>query len=115
MDQNNMDRKAYLKSLALLTVPVALAACRVTPSPAAGFRVRVAFSEPMNRTNVESAARLMLGTQSVTPRSVSWVNDGTAIFDFGSQDTEAITSFTLSADGPDLAGNPLAAYEEAYA
>jgi hypothetical protein len=114
MDPISMDRKEYLRSLALLTVPVALAACGV-PQGTVPVKVRVVFSEPMDQDSVESAANLLVGAVSQEPVSVTWENGTTALFDFGNLSQADLSSFNLGVTACDLAGNPLDAFTQVYA
>jgi hypothetical protein len=114
MDPKPMDRKEYLRSLALLTVPVALAACGV-PQVTVPVKVRVVFSEPMDHASVESAAELTVAGASRAPTSITWEDDTTVLFNFGAMSPSAEFGFNMEGTARDLAGNTLEAFEETYA
>jgi hypothetical protein len=113
-----LTRKEFLKALAgvSLSLPIFIAACA---NPAAGKKnaavsLRLAFSEAMNEASVLGAAKLVVGSNTISPTSANWIDASTVLLAFGSCELDQVSKFTIAAGATDLAGNALAPYALAY-
>ncbi len=113
MSESPMTRRHFIKLVAMGAAGLAAASCKnLVGSDPQTVKLRVEFSEPMNKTSVEDAIRLQAGAE-FPPLDSVWESDAVATFDFGVLDSQSVEGLIIYEGATDLAGNALGFFEYA--